>query len=76
MSRATIAISVDADSARFFAEAAPAERRKYELLLGLRWRELTNGRAPPLKEIMDDIGAQAEAQGLTPEMLESMLREE
>lgn len=76
MSRATISITVDAEAARSFAEAAPEERRKVELLLALRLRELTQGRVRPLKEIMDEIGAQAEAQGLTPQILESMLRDE
>jgi len=75
MSTESISISVDADAARSFCEASPEERRKMELLLGLRLRELTSKDARPLKEIMDEIGAQAEAKGLTPEMLESMLRE-
>ena len=55
--------------------APPEERRKMEILLGLRLRELTSKDAPSLKEIMDEIGVQAEARGLTPEMVESMLRD-
>jgi hypothetical protein len=46
-----------------------------ELLLAVRLRELTSKKARPLKEVMDEIGAQAQAKGLTPEMLEAMLRE-
>ena len=46
------------------------------MLLGLRLRELTSKDARSLKEIMDEIGAQAKAKGLTPEMVESMLRDE
>ena len=76
MSTETISIAVDADAARSFCEASPEDRRKLELLLRLRLRELTLGRVRPLKEIMDEIGADAEAKGLTPGMLESMLREE
>ena len=72
----TISIAVDADAAKSFCEASPEERRKLELLLRLRLRELTLERVRPLKEIMDDIGADAEAKGLTPELLESMLRED
>ena len=52
------------------------DRCRLELLLRLRLRELIFGGARPLKEIMDEIGADAEAKGLTPEVLESMLREE
>ena len=76
MSTENISIAVDADAARSFSEASPEERRKLELLLRLRLRELTLERVRPLQEIMDDIGADAEAKGLTPEILESMLRED
>ena len=76
MSTETISIAVDADAAKSFCEASPEERRKLELLLRLRLRELTLERVRPLKEIMDDIGADAEAKGLTAEILESMLRDD
>ncbi len=76
MSTENISITVDADAARSFCEASPEERRKIEILLGLRLRELTSTDARSLKEIMDEIGAQAEAKGITPEILESMLRDE
>lgn len=46
-----------------------------QLLLSLRLRELTAGPIRPLNEIMNEIGAQAEAQGLTPAMLASLLNE-
>lgn len=73
MVTATISIEVDASAARAFSLASAEERRKLQFLLGLRLRELTSGSARPLKEIMDEIGARAEAQGLTPELLESLL---
>jgi len=76
MSTENISIAVDADAARSFFEARPEERRKMEILLDLRLRELTSKDARCLKEIMDEIGSQAEAKGLTPEMVESMLRGE
>ena len=75
MATATISLEVDADTARAFSAASEDERHKLQLLLGLRLRELT-ARPPPLKEIMDEIGRHAEAQGLTPETLESLLRDE
>ncbi len=74
MSTENISITVDADAARSFFEARPEERRKMEILLDLRLRELTSKDARCLKEIMDEIGSQAEAKGLTPEMVESILR--
>ncbi|HUG67434.1 MAG TPA: hypothetical protein VMM76_06765 [Pirellulaceae bacterium] len=76
MSTESISVTVDADVARTFCEAPPEERRKMEILLGLRLRELTSKDARSLKEIMDEIGAQAGAKGLTSEMVESMLRGE
>jgi hypothetical protein len=76
MATATISLEVDPDTARAFAAATPEERRKLQLLLSLRLRELTAHPARPLKEVMDDIGRYAEARGLTPEILESLLRDE
>ena len=76
MQTETIPITVDADTAHRYCKASPEERRKLELLLRLRLRELTLGRARPLQAIMDEIGTDAEAKGLTPEELESMLRDE
>lgn len=73
MATATISIQVDADAARAFSEASAEERRKLQLLLSLRLRELTAGSPRPLKDIMDEIGAEAEARGLTPQVLESLL---
>lgn len=72
----TISIEVDPETARAFAAAPAEERRKLQLLLGLRLRELTTGRPRPLKEIMDEIGARAESHGLTAEVPESLLHGE
>lgn len=76
MKTETIPIPVDTDSAQRFAQASPEERRKLELLLRLRLRELTLGPARPLNEIMAEIGSSAEAKGLTEESLDEMLRKD
>jgi hypothetical protein len=76
MKQATISIEVDPETARAFAEAPAEERRKLQLLLRLRLRELTTRPSRSLKEIMDEIGRDAEARGLTPEILESLLHGE
>lgn len=76
MATATISLEVDAAAARAFATASPEDRRKLQLLLSLRLRELTARPARPLKEVMDEIGRNAEARGLTPEILESLLHDE
>ena len=72
----TISIVVEAGAALSFCEASPEDRRKLELLLRLRLRELTLGSVRPLKEIMDEIGTDAEAKGLTPEELAAKLNEQ
>lgn len=76
MSTATISIDVDAEAARAFSAASTEQRRKLELLLSLRLRELTRGPARPLAEVMDEMGAEAEARGLTPEILDALLNDE
>jgi hypothetical protein len=76
MTTATISIEVDSEAARAFAQASADERRKLELLLALRLRELTIGPIRPLRKIMDEIGAKAESRGLTPEILDSLLHDE
>ena len=76
MTIATILLQVDPESVRAFAGASAEERRKLELLLKLRLRELTCTAPRPLRQVMDEIGAYAETEGLTPEKLESLLHED
>jgi hypothetical protein len=76
MTTATISIEVDAGSAQALAQASSQERRKLELLLSLRLRELIKAPARPLSDIMDEVGKEAEARGMTPEVLESLMRDD
>jgi hypothetical protein len=76
MPTATIPLEVDADTAQAFSAASAEDRRKLQLLLRLRLRELTARSARSLKEVMDEIGRNAETRGLTPEILEALLRDE
>ncbi len=64
------------EAAKAFSEASEEDRRKLELLLALRLRELTSGPIRPLREIMDEIGAKAKARGLTPDLMNKLLNEE
>ena len=77
METTPITIEVDAAAAKIYAAATPEEQRGIQVLLSLRLQDLTAGPpARPLREVMDEIGAEAEARGLTPEILESILRGE
>ena len=76
MGTANITIEVDEAAARAFAEASPDERRKLQLLLSVRLQELTATPGRSLQTIMDEISDAAEARGLTPEILETLLGDE
>ena len=76
MRTANITIKVDESAARAFAEASPREQQKLQILLSLRLQELTATEGKSLQAVMDVIGSAAEARGLTPEILETLLRDE
>ncbi|WP_089936996.1 hypothetical protein [Candidatus Entotheonella palauensis] len=73
MSTTAITIQVDTKIAKAFVAASPEEQRKMELLLSLRLQELTATPGKSLQSVMDEIGARAEARGLTPDILKSLL---
>jgi hypothetical protein len=76
MATTGITIQVDAEAARSFASASPEEQRKLQLLLSLRLQDLTAAEGKSLQTIMQEIGSRARARGLTPEILETLLRDE
>ncbi len=76
MATTTITIQVEPEAVRAFAAASPEDQRKMQLLLSLRLQDLTTPPGKPLQAVMDEIGARAAARGLTPEILESLLRDE
>ena len=75
MATANITIEVDEAAARAFAEASPGEQQRLQFLLSLRLQELTAGPGKTLQTVMNEIGKAAEARGLTPEILETLLRD-
>jgi len=74
MANSTITIPLDPKTARAYDSATPEERRKMQALLSLWLRELTAGDYPSLEKTLDDVGAKAKARGLTPEVLDSLLK--
>ena len=75
--REQITISVDADLAEIYRSASESERRKLDLLINIRLRNILESKSRrPLQEIMDDISRKAQKRGLTPEILQSILDEE
>jgi hypothetical protein len=77
MATATLTIQVSEEAARAFAQVSPEDQQKIQLLLDLRLRDLTISPAPrkSLQTVMDEIGKNAAARGLTPAALESLLND-
>ena len=76
MAHTTISISVDEATALAYNQASAEEQKKIQILLRLRVNELFTQSDVSLQQVMDEIGAKAEARGLTPEILETLLRDE
>ena len=76
MDTKTITIAVDAAAADAYAAAPWEQQRKIQLLLSMYLRDITLRPRRPLREVMRDLATEAAANGLTPEILESILRED
>jgi hypothetical protein len=74
MADRTITIPLDPQTAQAYNSASPAEKRKIQALLSLWLRELAAGEYASLQQVLDDVGRKAQARGLTPEMLDSLLK--
>ena len=70
----TITIPLDPQTAQAYNSASAEEKRKMQALLGLWLRELARSEERSLQQILDEDGSKAQARGLTPEMLESLLK--
>ena len=70
-----ITVSVDSDVARAYRSASDSERRKLDLLINLRLRDVTES-GKSLRKTMSEISRKAQRRGLTPEILQSILDEE
>jgi len=73
METESVTIQVDAGAAQAFTEASSEEKRKLQLLLSLRLRELTSLPRRSLKAVMDEIGRNAADRGMSPTVLDSIL---
>jgi hypothetical protein len=71
----SITIPLDPQTARAYDSASPEEKRKIQALLSLWLRELAAGDCPSLQQVLDEVGNKAKARGLTPEVLDSLLKD-
>lgn len=70
-----ITIEVSAEVAEAYRSAPLEERKRIQAIVSLLLQQPRDGDVAFLREIMDRISDRAEARGLTPEMLESILSE-
>ncbi len=75
MAMDTITIQVDPEAARVFNAAPPADQRKMGALLSLWLKDVTAAEPAALKQLMTDLSKKARGRGLTPEILENLLKE-
>lgn len=72
----TISIEVAPEIARFYNDASPEERKKLDLLFEVRLLKQAGANRDKLRAAMDEMQRQARENGLTPEILESILEDE
>lgn len=76
MSTEAITLEVDSEAAQAFKSASVEEREKVQIMLGIWLKNFVNFSTVSLRETMDEISSKAKARGLTPEILDSILKEE
>lgn len=70
-----ISIEVSPEAAELYQAAPPEEKERVRALVDLLIRKPVNNDLEFLRKLMDEISDEAEARGLTPEILESLLNE-
>ena len=75
MATETISIQVDRDAARAYKAAPPADQKKMGALLSLWLKDVATAEPAELKRLMTDLSKKARDRGLTPDILEDLLKE-
>ncbi|MBE7473764.1 MAG: hypothetical protein HS114_31935 [Anaerolineales bacterium] len=73
MATAPLTLELNVEAVRAYNTASEEEQKKMRLLLSLWLKELGTSPAVSLRSLMDDISDKAQARGLTPAILESIL---
>ena len=74
MRNPSISIPLDPQTAQAYGATPAAERMKIQALVSLWLRELTAREFPSLQQVLDEAGRKAQERGLTPEILDSLLK--
>jgi hypothetical protein len=73
MATAPLTLELNVEVVRAYNTASEEEQKKMRLLLSLWLKEFATSPAISLQALMDDISDKAQARGLTPAILESIL---
>ena len=73
MATATITLELNAEAVKAYNTASEEEQEKIRLLLSLWLEEFSASPTLSLRALMDDISDKAQARGLTPAIVESVL---
>jgi hypothetical protein len=76
MDMAVINIPLDAELAQIYEQSSTENQQKIQLLLTLWLREMGDSSSISLSDLMDAISDRAQAQGLTPELLDELLNDD
>lgn len=74
MTIANISIPLDSQAAQVYTDASAENKRKLRLLMSLWLQEFAMSPSS-LRDIMDKMSDRAQARGLTPDILESLLND-
>lgn len=76
MSVATIQIQVDDKIVKAYETAPEARRQQLQALIGTMLQDFAETTPQSLLSLMDDMGREAKANGLTPDILDALLQDD
>lgn len=69
-----ITIPLDPETAKAYRGARPTEKKRMQALVSLWLRDLAAEKPATLKYILDDVSEKAVQRGLTPKILDALLK--
>ena len=76
MATETITLEIDSEAAQALQSVSAEGREKLQILLGIWLKDYVKAANTSLRETMNEISEKAKNRGLTPEVLEPILRRE
>lgn len=75
MAISTISIPIEDNIAQLYKTAPEGKRKRLQMLIGFLVQEFAESTPKSLLSVMDEMSREAASNGLTPEILESILNE-